>query len=172
MHDDGDVMKHRILIISVLCLAITGALTTAVFLFRPAEAQRSTATRFDYAVINGSYSSHPPDGPSVVSSAVNICYVLGNGCQNEEVRTEIGIAKFLQDERLENNLRAKSLAQERATQLSYSRAIAKLGGEGWEMISAPAIEFDIYYQNQQGMPAVKEGNRNARQHIWFMRAKQ
>ena len=145
---------------------------TAAFLYRPAEAQRSSANRIEYAVINGSYSPHPPDGPSVVSSAVNICYLLGNGCQNEEIRTELGIAKFLQDERLENNAKARSLVQERATQLSYSRAIAKLGSEGWEMISAPAIEFDIYYQNQQGMPTVKEGNRTARQHIWFMRARQ
>jgi hypothetical protein len=165
-------MKQRILIISVVCVAVTAAFMTAAFLFPSAEAQRSAANRFDYAVINGSYSPYPPDGPSVISSAVNICYVLGNGCQNEEVKSEIGIAKFLQDERLENNARAKSLAQERATQLSYSKAIAKLGSEGWEMISAPAIEFDIYYQNQQGMPTVKEGNRSARQHIWFMRARQ
>ena len=167
-----DTMKQRILIISVLCLAITSAFTTAAFLYRPAEAQRSAATRFDYAVINGSYSPYPPEGPSIVSSAVNICYAVGNGCQNEEVKVEVGIAKFLQDERLENNVRTRGLAQERATQLSYSKAIAKLGSEGWEMISAPAIEFDIYYTNPQGMPTVKEGNRNARQHIWFVRARQ
>jgi hypothetical protein len=149
-----------------------GAFMTAAFLFRPAEAQRSTGARWEYAVINGSYAPHPPDGPSVVSAAVNICYLLGNGCQNEEVKTELGFAKFFQDERLENNVRTRALAQERATQLSYSKAIAKLGSEGWEMISAPAIEFDIYYQNQQGMPTVKEGNRAARQHVWFMRARQ
>jgi hypothetical protein len=165
-------MTKRIIIIGIVCFTAAASFLTAAFVFRPAEAQRSTATRFDYAVINGSYFPHPPDGPSVVSSAVNICYVLGSGCQNEEVRTEVGIAKFLQDERLENNARAKGLAQERATQLSYSRAIAKLGSEGWDMISAPAIEFDIYYTNQQGMPTVKEGNRNARQHIWFVRARQ
>ena len=165
-------MKQRILFISVVCFAVAAAVMSASFMFRPAEAQRSIGNRFEYAVINGSYSAYPPDGPSIVSSAVNICYVLGNGCQNEEVRSEIGIAKFLQDERLENNARARSLAQERATQVSYSKAIAKLGSEGWEIISAPAIEFDIYYQNKQGMPTVKEGNRAARQHIWFVRARQ
>jgi hypothetical protein len=165
-------MTKRILIIGVVCFFAAAIFLTAALVFRTAEAQRSTPTRFDYAVINGSYSPQPPDGPSTVSSAVNICYILGNGCQNEEIRTEIGIAKFLQDERLENNARAKGLAQERATQLSYSRAIAKLGSEGWEMISAPAIEFDIYYTNQQGIPTVKEGNRTARQHVWFMRSRQ
>ena len=165
-------MKHRILIISVGCFATASAFLTAAFIFRSAEAQRLTATRFDYAVITGSYSPYPPDGPSVVTSAVNICYLLGNGCQNEEIKTELGIAKFFQDERLENNARTRVLLQERANQLSYSKAIAKLGSEGWEMVSAPSIEFDIYYQNQQGMPTVKEGNRSARQHIWFVRARQ
>ena len=169
---EAHTMKQRILIISAVCVAVAAIFMTAAFVFRPAGAQRSIGARFEYAVINGNYSPYPPDGPSTVSSAVNICYVLGNGCQNEEVKSEVGIAKFLQDERLENNARAKSLAQERATQLSYSKAIAKLGSEGWEMISAPAVEFDIYYQNQQGMPTVKEGNRGARQHIWFMRARQ
>jgi len=165
-------MKQRIFLISVVCITVAAVFVTAAFIFRPAEAQRSIANRFEYAVINGSYSPYPPDGPITVSSAVNICYVLGSGCQNEEVKVEVGIAKFLQDERLENNARSRSLAQERSTQLSYSKAIAKLGSEGWEIISAPAIEFDIYYQNQQGMPTVKEGNRAARQHIWFVRARQ
>jgi hypothetical protein len=165
-------MKQRILFISVVCIAVAAVFMTAAFVYGPAEAQRPIGNRFEYAVINGSYSPYPPDGPSTISSAVNVCYVLGNGCQNEEIKVEVGIAKFLQDERLENNARARSLAQERATQLGYSKAISKLGGEGWEIISAPAIEFDIYYQNQQGMPTVKEGNRAARQHIWFVRARQ
>src|SRR6188474_1602452 len=120
-------MKQRILFISVVCIAVAAVFVTAAFLFRPAEAQRSMGNRFEYAVINGSYSPYPPDGPSTISSAVNICYLLGNGCQNEEIKTEIGLSKFVQDERLENNARAKTLAQERATQLSYSRAISKLG---------------------------------------------
>ena len=169
---EAHTMKHRILIISVVCVAVAAVFASASFVFRPAEAQRSFGARFEYAVINGSYSSYPPDGPSTVSSSVNICYVLGNGCQNEEIKSELGFAKFFQDERLENNVRTRGLAQERATQLSYSKAIAKLGSEGWEMISAPAIEFDLYYQNQQGMPTVKEGNRAARQHVWFVRARQ
>jgi hypothetical protein len=165
-------MMRRIIVIGVVCFAVAAAFAAAAFIFRPAEAQRSIGNRFDYAVINGSYSPLPADGPGFVSSAVNICYVLGNGCQNEEVRTELGIGKFMQDERLENNARTRGLAQERVSQLSFSKAIAKLGSEGWEMISAPAIEFDLYYTNQQGMPTVKEGNRSARQHIWFVRARQ
>ena len=165
-------MTRRLWIIGTLFFALAAVLAMAAFTFRPAEAQRSVGSRFEYAVINGSYSPYPPDGPSTISSAVNICYLLGNGCQNEEIKTEIGLSKFVQDERLENNARAKTLAQERATQLSYSRAISKLGSEGWEMMSAPAIEFDIFYTNQQGQPTVKEGNRNARQHVWFVRTRQ
>src|SRR5688572_12962831 len=102
-----DTMKHRILIISVLCLAIAAAFTTRAFLFHPAEAQRKDATRFHYAVTNGSYAPYPPEGPSMVSSAVSMCYARGNGCQNEEVKVEVAIAKCLQEERLENNVRTR-----------------------------------------------------------------
>ena len=142
------------------------------YLLRPTEAQRSATNRFEYAIINGSYFPYPADGPTVVSAAVNICYVQPAGCQNEEIKAEVGIAKFVQDERLENNQRLKGLAVERAVETAFSKAIAKLGSEGWEMIDAPAVEFDLIYTNQQGNQAVKEGNKTDRQHVWFKRARQ
>src|SRR5688572_30108668 len=136
------------------------------------EAQRNSPSRFEYAVINGNYLPYPPDNPSVVTSAANICYLQAVGCQNEEVRTEVNLSKFAQDERLENSAGARRLAQERAVQSSYSRAIAKLGSEGWEMVEAPEIEFDLYYTNPQGIQTVKEGSKTERRHIWFKRERQ
>lgn len=132
-------------------------------------AQRNTSVRFEYAVINGSYQPYPADGVSSASGSVNICYFQATGCQNEEVRTEVNFNKFIQDERLENSSNVRRLAQERAFQTSFSRAIAKLGSDGWEMVEAPEIEFDLYFTNPQGIQTVKEGAKTQRQHVWFKR---
>jgi hypothetical protein len=143
------------------------------YYFTPiSEAQRNSSVRFEYAVINGSYQPYPADGVSAVTGAVNICYFQAAGCQNEEIRTEVNFNKFIQDERLENSSAVRRLAQERAYQTSFSRAIAKLGAEGWEMVEAPEIEFDLYHPNQQGIQTVKEGAKTQRQHIWFKRERQ
>lgn len=136
------------------------------------EAQRNSSGRFEYAVINGSYQPYPADGVSSVSGAVNICYLQAIGCQNEEIKIEVNLNKFIQDERLENSSAVKRLAQERAYQTSFSRAIAKLGTDGWEMVEAPEIEFDLYFTNPQGIQTVKEGAKTQRQHIWFKRERQ
>lgn len=136
------------------------------------EAQRNGSGRFEYAVINGSYQPYPADGVSSVTGAVNICYLQAIGCQNEEIKTEVNFNKFIQDERLENSSAVKRLAQERAYQTSFSRAIAKLGTDGWEMVEAPEIEFDLYFTNPQGIQTVKEGAKTQRQHIWFKRERQ
>lgn len=136
------------------------------------EAQRNGSGRFEYAVINGSYQPYPADGVSSVSGAVNICYLQAIGCQNEEIKIEVNLNKFIQDERLENSSAVKRLAQDRAFQASFSRAIAKLGTDGWEMIQAPEIEFDLYFTNPQGIQTVKEGAKTQRQHIWFKRERQ
>ena len=144
----------------------------AFAIFRQAEAQKSVSSRYEYAVINGSYMPFPADGPTTVTSAVNICYLQNTGCRNEEVKSEVVIAKFLQDERIENNASVRSLVQERAIETAFSKAVSRLGTEGWEMIDRPSIEFDLYYTNQQGVQTVKEGNRTERQHIWFKRMRQ
>ena len=162
---------------SAVVFAIVGSIGLAVLiaigLHTPAtEAQRSVSVRFEYAVINGSYTPYPADGPSSVSSAVNICYLQPSGCQNEEIRAEINLSKFLQDERLENSGNAKQLASSRAMNVAFSKAISKLGADGWEIEQAPEIEFDLYYTNPQGIQSVKLGRQTERKHIWFKRVRQ
>lgn len=157
------------------CIALIVLALAAVIGYQfttTSEAQRNVSLRFEYAVINGSYQPYPAEGVSSVTGAVNICYLQAVGCQNEEVKTEVNINKFIQDERLENSAAVKRLAQERAYQSSFSRAIAKLGFDGWEMIDAPEIEFDLYYTNQQGVQTVKEASKTQRQHVWFKRERQ
>ena len=164
-------MHKRSFFIALGLFAMVGGVV-GYFATSRSEAQRNGSSRFEYAVINGSYLPYPPDNPSVVLSAANICYLQAVGCQNEEVRTEVNLSKFAQDERLENSGGLRRLAQERAIQSSFSRAIAKLGGEGWEMVEAPEIEFDLYYTNPQGIQTVKEGSKTERRHVWFKRERQ
>jgi len=164
-------MYRRSLLVALGLVVLSGGVI-AYFSTARSEAQRNAGVRFEYAVINGNYLPYPADNPSVVSSAANICYLQALGCQNEEVRAEVNLSKFAQDERLENSSGIRQLAQARAVQSSFSRAIAKLGSEGWEIISAPEIEFDLYYTNPQGIPSVKEGSKTERRHVWFKRERQ
>jgi len=164
-------MYRRSLLVALGIVAVVGGVI-AYLSTAKSEAQRNAGVRFEYAVINGNYLPYPADNPSVVSSAANICYLQASGCQNEEVRAEVNLSKFAQDERLENSSGLRQLAQARAVQSSFSRAIAKLGSEGWEIISAPEIEFDLYYTNPQGIPSVKEGSKTERRHVWFKRERQ
>ncbi|MDI1243022.1 MAG: hypothetical protein PSX80_13990 [bacterium] len=164
-------MSKRLILVAVAMVAAAAGLI-GYFATPRSEAQRSSSVRFEYAVINGNYLPYPADNPSVVSTAANICYMQIAGCQNEEVRVEVNLSKFAQDERLENSAGSRRLAQERAVQSSFSRAIAKLGSEGWELINAPEIEFDLYYTNPQGIQTVKEGAKTERRHVWFKRERQ
>lgn len=165
-------MKKSICVVLAIAVSVSAVLIGWNRLTETATAQRASILRFEYAVINGSYLPYPPDNVSSVFTAVNICYLQVNGCQNEEIKTEVNISKFLQDERLENSSAVRRLAQSRAYQASFSRAINKLGNEGWEIVEAPAIEFDLYYTNQQGIQSVKEAVKADRQHIWFKRVRQ
>lgn len=165
-------MRKAAFVFAIVGFAVMLVFTIATHMSSRAEAQRNVGARFEYAVINGLYLPYPADGPSSVSSAVNICYLQTQGCQNEEVRAEVNISKFLQDERLENGSHARSLAASRAANTAYSRAISKLGGDGWELVDAPPVEFDLYYTNQQGIQTVKPGQQSDRRHVWFKRVRQ
>lgn len=165
-------MKKAFCVAAVIAVVVSAVLFGWNQFSETATAQRASVLRFEYAVINGSYLPYPPDNASSVFAAVNVCYLQVNGCQNEEVKTEVNLSKFIQDERLENSGGVRRLAQSRAFQSSFSRAFAKLGAEGWEIVNAPEIEFDLYYTNQQGIQSVKEGAKTERQHIWFKRARQ
>jgi hypothetical protein len=165
-------MKRRSMLVALAAIIVAIGGVVGYYGTAKSEAQRNSPVRYEYAVINGNYLPYPADNPSVVSSAANICYLQVAGCQNEEVRVEVNLSKFAQDERLENSSGVRRLAQERAIQSSFSRAIAKLGSEGWEMVEAPDIEFDLYYTNPQGIQTVKEGSKTERRHVWFKRERQ
>ncbi len=135
-----------------------------------ATAQRSVINRWDYAAITGTYAPYVTENSSVaVSASANICYMQAAGCQNEEVRAEVSFTKFFQDTRLENSPKTRALAYDKAVENAYAKAIAKLGLEGWELVSTPGLEFDNYFQNAQGNFTVQEGSKDRKPDLYFKR---
>jgi hypothetical protein len=102
----------------------------------------------------------------------NICYMQAGGCQNEEVRAEISFTKFFQDTRLGNSPKTRALAYDKAVETAYAKAIAKLGLEGWELVSTPGLEFDNYFQNAQRNYTVQEGDKDRKSDLYFKRPRQ
>lgn len=153
-----------------VCLVVTSAVT--ILLRFPAAAEPAPSNRWEYAAITGTYAPFPAENPNVtITSAVNICYMQNNGCRNEEVTSGVAYSGFLQENRLENNQRSMYLGRNRAIDNVYAKAIAKLGAEGWEMVSRPDLQFDTFFLNSSGTYNVNEGNKDRRSDIYFKRPK-
>ena len=134
-------------------------------------AQKNAAVQWEYCAITNAYIVPGTENQPLINGAVNICYLQTGGCKNEEVRSELSYPKFIQDFRLENSETSKSLAQSRVKDLAFSKAVAKLGSEGWEINGQPSIKFDSYIQNQQGVVNVVQGNKETTADIYFKRPK-
>jgi hypothetical protein len=152
------------------CVALVAAV--AAFFYNPAAAQRQTFTRYEYASISGSYFPYTTENSAIVATAaVNICYFQATGCQNEEIRAEVNYSRYFQETRFENNEQSRSYVETRAAETAFAKAIAKLGQEGWEMVSTPALEFDNYVQTSPSNYRVQEGSKQRKPDIFFKRAR-
>ncbi|HXG82955.1 MAG TPA: hypothetical protein VNI84_02915 [Pyrinomonadaceae bacterium] len=140
----------------------------ALLIFSPSSAQKKYVNRWEYAAITFTHIPLNSENQSPITGAANICFLQTNGCQNEEVKAELVYAKFLQDFRLENTSSSKNLAFNRAKELAYTKAVAKLGLEGWEIIDQPSVNFDSYIDNQ-GTYIIGQGNKEPNPNIYFKR---
>jgi hypothetical protein len=120
----------------------------AFLIFSPSTAQKKYVNQWEYAAITFTHIPLNSVEQSSITGAANICFLKLNGCQNEEVKAELVYGKFLQDFRLENTSASKNLAFNRVRELAYTKAVAKLGLEGWEIIGQPPVNFDSYIDNQ------------------------
>ena len=161
----------KFIFVAGTAVAVAAALCVVAQYFEPnVDAQRNTPVMFDYAAVTGAYVPYTSDNPSAnFVAAVNICYMKADGCQNEEVRGEISYSKFLQDSRQENTQVARRLAQNKATEMAFSKAFAKLGQQGFEMVSSPGLQFDQYVPNSAGTFTVQEGSSERTADIYFRR---
>jgi hypothetical protein len=135
-------------------------------------AQKNTSVQWEYCAITAAYIPAGSENQPVINGAVNVCYLQTTGCKNEEIKSELAFTKFLQEFRQENTEYAKTLAYNRAKDLALSRAVAKLGAEGWEMTNQPTFKFDNYIQNSQGNFTVVQGSKETKSDIYFKRLKQ
>jgi hypothetical protein len=134
------------------------------------DAQKNSAVTWEYAAVTGVYVPYSSDNPSSnLVAAVTICFMRADGCQNEEVKGEVNYSKFLQDTRQENTQAARRLAQNKAAEAAFAKAFTKLGLSGYEMVSAPTLQFDQYVLNSTGTYTVQEGSRERTADIYFKR---
>lgn len=133
-------------------------------------AQRPNRVQWEYASLSAAYLPFSNDNQSaIITAGINICFFQADGCRNEEILFNLNYSKFLQDFRFENNARSKSLAQKKAMEAALSKAVARLGLDGWEMLSSPQIQFNTYVQNESEGYRVVEGTSERNADIFFKR---
>lgn len=137
-------------------------------LFSPSTAQKKYAQQWEYAAITAAYIPAAAENQATLTGIAGVCFLETSGCRNEEIKGELIYAKFLQDFKLENTANSKSLAFNRAKELAYTRAVAKLGLEGWEIIGQPPVNFDVYIENQ-GAYSIAPGNKEIKPNVYFKR---
>ena len=81
----------------------------------------------------------------------------------------VGARAVLQDSRQENTQAARKLAQNKATETAFAKAFAKLGLQGFEMVSSPGLQFDQYVPNSAGTFTIQEGSSERTADIYFRR---
>lgn len=141
----------------------------ALSIFSPSFAQKKYVNQWEYAAITFTNIPFNSENQAVINGVANVCFLQTGGCRNEEVRADLIYAKFLQDFRLENTSGSKMLAFSRAKELAYTKAVAKLGLEGWEIIGQPSINFDAYIPDNQGAYQIAQTNKEAKPNVYFKR---
>ncbi len=154
-------MSHKRKIVSgrlaVGLVWISALFLAGVYLPPQSSAQkssRSKAQRWEYCAI---IDARPEDPAAInlvrekYTGVATICYFRSSGCQREGVSSSITYAESLKlksgaDSLIDPNsqvaaaLRANA-AWTRATESALSKAITRLGDDGWELIGGNRIDF-------------------------------
>lgn len=141
----------------------------STFISPSSEAQKKYVNQWEYAAVTFTAIPFYAENQAVITGVANICYLQQNGCRNEEAKSELIYAKFLQDFRLESTSNSKNLAYSRAKELAYTKAVAKLGAEGWEIVGQPPVAFDVYIPDNQGNYSIGQTNKEVKPNVYFKR---
>lgn len=127
------------LLIAVMCSV------GIMFLPQQASAQqrRNKTQGWEYAAILSAGRAMPPESKDKSVGIATICYFQISGCRKEEVVFEIIYADFLKvaDPRQSESYNRMYAAPLKAAESALSKAIAKLGNDGWEMVGEGRTEF-------------------------------
>lgn len=146
---------------------IFGILASSIY--SPSSAQKRFQNSWEYAAITFTTVPFSSENQSVITAIANVCFLQSSGCRNEEVKADLVLSKFLQDFRLENTNNSRNLAYNRAKELVYTKAIAKLGSEGWEIVGQPSVNFDSYILDIQGNYIISSGSKEIKPNVYFKR---
>jgi hypothetical protein len=141
-------MSHNQRIVSIrlaVCMAVTcGLLLFGMSLPPQSSAQKSTKSKitgWEYCAILGTQSDGFGVRKEKYTSVATICYFRSSGCRREEVTFELIYATFLKQGADPNQYVNTSAARMRAEESALSKAITKLGDDGWEMVGENRIDF-------------------------------
>jgi hypothetical protein len=152
-----------------VCIGLLVVISAFSF-YWTSSAQKSTRVQWEYSVINVAYISYTSENQPIITGSVNVCFIQTDGCRNEEIKSELIYPRFLQDFQLENTQVSREIAQSRAIESAFSKAVTKLSSEGWEIMDAPAFEFDAYIPNRQETFNILRKNKTL--NVYFKRLKQ
>jgi hypothetical protein len=150
--------------LAAFVIAACGLVATDMFPVRRADARQSRRNeiqKWEYCAITGAAALNPSESTEKYVGLASICYFQSSGCRREEVRFELTYADFLKEVGANPNENYNRYAASmRAAESALSKAIAKLGNDGWEMAGDNPIGF------------VNEAETNTRHRaIYFKRPK-
>lgn len=139
MNTERRIVSARFaLMIAVMCIV------GIMFLPQQASAQqrRNKTQGWEYSAILSAGRTMPESKDKYVGIAT-ICYFQISGCRKEEVVVELTYADFLKvaDPKLGEAYNRNYAAGLKATESALSKAIAKLGNDGWEMVGEGRTDF-------------------------------
>ncbi len=141
-------MSHKQRIISIRIAAFVavtcGLLPLGMSLPPQSSAQKSTRskiTRWEYCAIVGAQSDGFGAKKEKYRGVATICYFRSSGCRREEVSFDLVYTEFLKEGADANQSYNTYAARMRAEESAMSKAITKLGDDGWEMVGENRIDF-------------------------------
>lgn len=99
--------------------------------------------KWEYCAITSSaFTKFVAEGDTTAGGVASICYFQNGGCRREEVKFDLDLAEFRRTfSPNENQGYVNSTAAAKAAEGALSRAITKLGDDGWELVGEAVFSF-------------------------------
>jgi hypothetical protein len=144
------------------------------FILPTTSAQKVARQQWEYAEIRVVYSLTPPkERLNRIFGVAEICQLQATGCKRSEVKHEIDYGEFLNERGMSDNYVSRNQASSYACEIAFQKALAQMGGEGWELVGDTGLEFrtvDVDTYNRFENKSVLFTNENTKA-VYFKRAK-
>ena len=126
-----------------ICLAFAGFFGFSFF-NQPSSAQKQIRAQWEYSAIVSAYSFSPDkDRVNRIYGMAEICYLQTSGCRRAEIKHELNYGTYLQEKAEQESAQTRKGASLKASEIAFQKALAQLGGEGWEIVGEPQMEFEF-----------------------------